>query len=881
MNQTDLHQPLRQDIRLLGDILGDVIVAREGEPVLNDVARIRELSQQARTGDQQATDALISAISSLDNNSLRLMAKAFNQFLNLANIAEQHHRIRRRKSYQRSSASGPQRGSLDELLPRLQIEGVDAEQVVDKLLKLKIDFVLTAHPTETQRRTFIQKYNAIANGLDTLDRPDLTEPERETALAELYTVLLSAWESDELRLKRPTPVDEARWGYAVVEQILWNAVPRFLRNLDRSIKKATGKTLPPDFSPIRFSSWMGGDRDGNPFVTATVTREVLLMGKWELGELLINDLLELQAELSMTVCSDELRKQTGQEREPYRFVLKKLIAELRSEQEQIETILNGGQETFKTAYPTVESIKDLLLLCYRSLVETGLEPIADGRLKDVLRKLTTFGRSLLRLDIRQDSSRHTQFIDNLTRVLNITQFTSLDEPDRCNYLLELLTDDSFELPSDFPVESDDKELIDTFRLIAATDKSSLGSYIISMAKKPSDVLAVALLQKIVGVKKALRVVPLFETLDDLDSAAETIRQLLEIDWYRERTKEQEVMIGYSDSAKDAGYLAASWAQYKAQEQLIAVCREAGVPLILFHGRGGSISRGGSPAHKALLSLPPGAIGNGLRVTEQGEVIRYKFGLPGIARRTLEIYLSAALEGALHPPKSPHDDWRQNMEQLSEESTRIYRAAVRADSSFADYFEQTTPIRELQEVAIGSRPAKRNRTGGMTSLRAIPWVFAWTQVRLMLPAWLGTQAIFDQKTIEPARIKEMFDQWGYFRILAEMQEMVLAKSHAEISTFYEKSLTNKQLHIIGANFREQIQLVINGWLDLIGKDDLLDDSPVIQRSIAVRNPYTDVLNLLQVEALRRTRTLTGHPDDDLRQALLLTIVGVAAGMRNTG
>jgi phosphoenolpyruvate carboxylase len=402
-----------------------------------------------------------------------------------------------------------------------------------------------------------------------------------------------------------------------------------------------------------------------------------------------------------------------------------------------------------------------------------------------------------------------------------------------------------------------------------------------MAKNPSDVLAVSLLQKIGGVTDPLRIVPLFETLDDLENAAGSIKQLLEIDWYRERIQEQEVMIGYSDSAKDAGYLAASWAQYKAQEQLIAVCNDADLPLILFHGRGGSISRGGAPAHKALLSLPPGAIGNGLRVTEQGEAIRYKFGLPGIARRTLEIYLSAALEGALNPPGAPRDRWRQNMETLSVESTRIYREAVRSDNSFGEYFEQTTPIRELQEVAIGSRPAKRNKAGGMTSLRAIPWVFAWTQVRLMLPAWLGTQAIFDQKTIERAQVKEMFDRWGYFRIMAEMQEMVLAKSHAEISTFYESSLTDQQLHPVGARFREQIQLVIEGWLELIEKDDLLDDSPVIQRSIAVRNPYTDVLNLLQVEALKRTRTAGDDIDADLRQALLLTIVGVAAGMRNTG
>jgi len=881
MNQTDPHQPLRRDMRMLGDLLGDVISSREGESVLAKVAEIRELSQKSRAGDDFSQGKLIKAVAALDNNSLKLMAKAFNQFLNLANIAEQHHRIRRRKSYQRRSESGPQRGSIEELLPRLQAQGIDTDNVVDQLLKLKIDFVLTSHPTETQRRTFIQKYNQIADGLEFLDHTDLTESEEQLARENIFAILLSAWESDELRLKRPTPVDEARWGYAVVEQILWKAVPEFLRNLDRTLKSFTGQTLPADFSPLRFSSWMGGDRDGNPFVTSEVTREVLLLGKWELAELLVRDLVELQSELSMTVCSDELRERAGEAREPYRAILKEIIAALRGDQEQIEALLEGSRQTFESAYPGEEALKEPLLLCYRSLVETQLAAIADGRLRDILRKLSTFGRSLLRLDIRQDASRHTQFLDNLSDELKIESYTSLQESERIKFLLDSLDRDDFELPPDFPKDADDIELFDTFRLIASLDKSSLGSYIISMAASPSDVLAVHLFQKIAGVSDPLRVVPLFETLDDLNQAPEAIEQLLNIDWYRKRIDEQEVMIGYSDSAKDAGYLAASWAQYRAQEKLIAVCQAVGVPLILFHGRGGSISRGGAPAHKAMLSLPPGAIGNGLRVTEQGEAIRYKFGLPGIARRTLEVYLSAALEGKLLPPESPRDNWRRNMRLLSEKSAQVYRESVKANEDFGAYFEQTTPIRELQAVAIGSRPAKRNKGSDMASLRAIPWVFAWTQVRLMLPAWLGTQAIFDSRTLEPDQVREMFEKWGYFKIMAEMQEMVLAKSHPEISELYEQNLTDKRLHIVGERFREQIRTVISGWLELIGKEDLLDDSPVIQRSIAVRNPYTDVLNLLQVEALKRTRSAADETDEALHQALLLTIVGVAAGMRNTG
>ncbi len=881
MNRPDPHKPLRQNIRMLGNILGDVITALEGEAVLELVARIRDVSQQFRGGDKSARDSLIDLIGKLDDRHLMLMAKAFGHFLNLANIAEQHHRVRRRREYRRHNDQRPQKGSLEELFPRLLASGVDKQRIIERLLETKIDFVLTAHPTEIQRRTMIQKYSQIEQLLGELDREDLTVEERRWSEDELHQVLLSAWRTDELRFAKPTPVEEAHWGFAVVEQTLWDVVPVYLRHLDMVLQETVGRSLPIDFSPIRFSSWMGGDRDGNPNVTAEVTREVLLLGQWECAELLKRDLIKLRSALSMASCSSELREKVGNAREPYRVLLREFIDNLSDDMRQIEAVLENKQRSYKPCYSSLAELKAPLLLCYRSLSETGMKQIADGLLADILRKLACFGRSLLKLDIRQDARRHTRLLTSLTDALGLPPYDRMSEDERREFLVEQLTGCTLEIPASFAADDEDSEVLSTLRLIAEQDMTLLGAYVISMAKTPSDVLAVYLLQKLAGVRSLMRVVPLFETLADLSSAGDSIDALLRIDWLRERTTEMEVMIGYSDSAKDAGFLAASWAQFKAQEALTEVCSRHGVKLVLFHGRGGSISRGGASAHQALLSQPPGAVHGGFRVTEQGEVIRFKFGLPGVALRTLEVYMSAMLEADLLCPESPLEEWRAMMDQMAEKSASLYRSVVQQDERFLDYFMQTTPIRELEEIAIGSRPARRSGGAVVGSLRAIPWVFAWTQVRLMLPAWLGTQAIFESGETVKARLREMLNNWVFFRNIIGMQEMVLAKSLPDITEHYERVLTDPALHQFGQQLRDELAKVSAGWLELTGEPTLLTDSPVIQRSIDVRNPYTDVLNLLQVEALKRYRAHREASPSEVRTALLLTIVGVAAGMRNTG
>ncbi len=879
--QVDPHLPLRQNIRMLGDMLGEAIVVSEGENVLTLVAQLRSMSQESRSGDRGARQQLVAAIASIDDQQLLVMAKAFGQFLTMANIAEQHHRIRRRRDYRREAQSTPQQGSLEELLPRLRERGIDAHRVVQHLLTSTVDFVLTAHPTETQRRTMIQKHDRIAELLGTLDRPDLTAEERRTTEDLIRQTLLATWNTDDLRSDRPTPAQEARWGFAVVEQTLWDVVPEFLRHLETVLRLATGESLPPDFSPIRFSSWMGGDRDGNPNVTATVTREVLLLGQWQFIELLRRDLHELRSELSIATGSSELHQHVGESREPYRDLLADVVANLNRDQQQIERVLNGSTDEFKPSYMSTADLKAPLMLCYRSLVDTGLVSLAEGQLTDILRKLACFGRGLLRLDIRQDSARHVRLLNAITRAMGGEVYDALSEEERCQFLTDGLAADTLSLPQSIELDDDDREVLETLQLIAREDPSLFGAYVISMTRAASDILAVYYLQRLAGIAETMRVVPLFETLNDLNAASGIIDTLLGNDWFRGQVPSIEVMIGYSDSAKDAGFLAASWAQYRAQEQLTAVCAKHEMPLILFHGRGGSISRGGASAHQALLSQPPGAVNHGLRVTEQGEVIRYKFGLPGVAMRTLEVYLSAMLEAQLMPPESPKPEWRETMDQVAAESARAYREIVNETAVFHDYFAQTTPIRELQEIAIGSRPAKRSSGTAAGNLRAIPWVFGWTQIRLMLPAWLGTQRIFDSPHIDQGQLRAMLREWVYFRNVIDMQEMVLAKALPDIAEHYEMQLTDDALHPFGQQLRNDLARVREGWLALTEKEDLLSDKPVIQRSIAVRNPYTDVLNLLQVEALQRYRSPLSDASSAVRIALLLTIIGIAAGMRNTG
>ncbi len=731
----DMYASLRSNVSSLGQILGDTMRDHLGDAFLEKVEQIRILAKESRQGDAESRQQMLALLNSLPDNELVPFAKAFNQFLNLANIAEQFHTISRNCD-ELVCVPDP----VEQLLGRMLNSNANEQEVIDCLKTLDIDLVLTAHPTEISRRTLIQKYSAVVDCLTEQENQQLTDREKGQTHLRLRQLIAQIWHTNEIRNERPTPVDEARWGLSTIEASLWQAVPDFLRQLNDHVESKTGQQIPADICPVRFSSWMGGDRDGNPFVTSKVTEEVLLRNRHAAARLYLKDIVSLVNELSMEEANAELKAQLPDSKEPYRDVLRQLRHKLRNTIDYLNARLEGQQIdlNYDDVVWQLDDLKQPLELLYRSLSESGMRLIANGLLLDILRRLACFGIHMLRLDIRQDAERHSDVIAELTRYLGMGDYDHWDESEKQAFLLRELTSRRPLIPADWQPSADVEEVINTCKLVASQPATALGSYVISMASKPSDVLAVLLLLKETGCQHPMRVVPLFETLSDLNTAADCMTQLLNIDWYRGYTKGmQEVMIGYSDSAKDAGVMAAAWAQYHAQEQLVAVCKNADVKLMLFHGRGGSIGRGGGPAHKAILSQPPGSVDGRIRVTEQGEMIRFKFGLPKVAVQSLALYTSAVMEATLLPPPEPKQAWRDCMQRIADDSVKAYRGIVREEPDFVAYFRAATPEVELGKLPLGSRPAKRRVDGGIESLRAIPWIFAWSQNRLMLPAWLGS------------------------------------------------------------------------------------------------------------------------------------------------
>ena len=876
----DIDARLREDVHLLGELLGNTIRDQHGADFLDKIERIRKSAKADRHASTQGTEQLSSSLEGLGEDELLPVARAFNQFLNLANIAEQYQLIHRRDD---SKPQPFESRVLPELLERLKQAGQTPHALAQQLTTLEIELVLTAHPTEVARRTLIQKYDAIAAQLAALDHRDLNRHEREQITERLQRLIAEAWHTEEIRRVRPTPVDEAKWGFAVIENSLWQAIPNYLRKADQALHAATGLHLPLESAPIRFASWMGGDRDGNPNVTAAVTREVLLLARWMAADLYLRDVDQLAAELSMQQASPALMAAAGDSAEPYRSVLKQLRERLRATRNWAHASLSVTQAAPDEVLHENRELLEPLQLCFESLHECGMGVIADGPLLDCLRRAVTFGLFLVKLDVRQDSTRHSSAMSEITDYLGLGRYNEWDEQTRIDFLLRELDNKRPLLPAHFSPEADTAEVLATCREVAAAPAASLGSYVISMAGAASDVLAVQLLLKEAGLQRSMRVVPLFETLADLDNAGPVIEQLLSIPAYRQSLEgPQEVMIGYSDSAKDAGTTAAAWAQYRAQEKLVDICRAQQVELLLFHGRGGTVGRGGGPAHAAILSQPPGSVAGRFRTTEQGEMIRFKFGLPDIAEQNLNLYLAAVLEATLQPPPMPQPAWRQVMDELAADGIKAYRAVVREDPEFVEYFRQATPEQELGRLPLGSRPAKR-REGGVESLRAIPWIFAWTQTRLMLPAWLGWESALS-KALERGQgdlLAEMREQWPFFRTRIDMLEMVLAKADSDIAQLYDQRLVEPKLLHLGTHLRGLLSQACDVVLGLTGQSRLLAHSPETLKFISLRNTYLDPLHLLQAELLARSRQQEASLDSPLVQALLVSVAGIAAGLRNTG
>lgn len=884
---SELNPSLRDNVRMLGELLGFSIEEHLGQDFLNKIEAIRAAAKDDRGRVGESSPALLKILSEMKDSELVPVTRAFNQFLNLANIAEQYHGIRRH----REDDSVDDVETVSELLTRLKASGISDDDIRQLISELNVEFVLTAHPTEVTRRTLIMKYESIADCLAALDQTDLSAGEKQEIIDRLRILVAEAWHTDEIRHERPTSVDEAKWGFAVIENSLWHAVPKFLRGMDQALTAQCGGGLSTDACPIRIASWMGGDRDGNPNVTAPVTQEVMLLSRWMAADLYLRDINVLRNQLSMWDASEELHRHAGASREPYRELLGRLRKQLMATRQWAEKAiewLKQGHSDLLAPEPQVllenSHLVEPLLICYRSLIEKGLHTIANGQLLDTIRRVHCFGLELVKLDIRQDSERHRNVLNEVTQYLGLGAFSAWSEDEKVAFLVKELQGNRPLIPQKWPASDEVAEVLATCRVIAQQPHEALGSYVISMAGLPSDVLSVILLLRECGMTHPMRIVPLFETLDDLVYAPECINRLLSNDWYKAYTQgHQEVMIGYSDSAKDAGQMMAAWAQYQAQEKLVATAGQHDVRLTLFHGRGGTVGRGGGPANRAIRSQPPGSVNGTFRITEQGEMIRFKFGLPKVAEQSLSVYTTAVIEASLLPPPQPKDEWREMMDWLTERSLASYRHIVREHPDFVSYFRSGTPEQELGKLALGSRPAKRKATGGVESLRAIPWIFAWTQTRLMLPAWLGGDEAIKAALEEgkEATLHAMIEEWPFFKTHIDMLEMVVAKADTRIARYYDNRLVADDLKPLGKLLRQRLKDTVLWVNELKQQESLLRDNPVFKHSMIVRNPYTDPLHYLQAELLKRVRS-----EDDVNlavveRALKVTMAGIAAGMRNTG
>lgn len=892
---------LSKIVSLLGKILGIVVKEQEGLPLYNKIEEIRSLSKASRgtknkrkikLNETKKFRQLIAAINKLKPKESLVIARSFSKFLNFSNLAESLdsvHKIDEGKAQKKQGTNvfTLLEDAIDRLLKQ---KSISKEKFYQVAKSLKVDLVLTAHPTEVKRRTLIQKYTNVNNILEKFNKSrifKLKNIKTETLAMErnLHEEITSIWKTDELKRVKPKPTEEAQWGLAVIEDSLWNAVPKICSRFNESVETYSGKKLPIDFSPLVFGSWMGGDRDGNPNVTAQTTEQVILLSRWEAANLYEKEFTKIIQKLSMHECSKELKKKVGDSQEPYRTYLRPIRDKLKSTQKEIEIYLKDKKSLKESLLvQSVSEIINPLKVVYNSLCEVKCKAIANGSVLDLIRRAHSFGLNLARLDIRQESKRHSKLMKSICKHLALDNFEEWSEEEKISFLSREFKSKKPLISKNISLDKEDKETWSTFKMIAKLPRECLGAYIISMSSKVSDILTVLVLQKEAGMKSCLRTVPLFETLSDLENAHNVMKEIYKISWYLKYFKnKQEVMIGYSDSSKDAGKLAASWAQYCTQEKLQELSNKYKVDLTLFHGRGGSVGRGGGPIYEALLSQPPGTVNGKTRVTEQGEIIQQKYATESLAEYNLGTYIGSVLEATLAPPVKPKKNWRELMNKMSKVSTKAYRSNF-FNKDFLRYYFNITPQKLLEQLSIGSRPAKRNKSKDVKNLRAIPWVFAWTQIRFLLPAWLGIyEALnFAIKNKNSNILKEMLKEWPYFYAMMDMLDMVLAKTDQRIIKFYEECLGDNGLKKTGEILRKQLSTLIYLNKKII-PTYVLEQRKEYRDSIRKRNTYAEVLNILQADIMKKLYKKKLKVEDKklLTDSMLVTIAGIAAAMKNVG
>ncbi len=879
---------LREDIRYLGNILGEVIKEQEGIKFFNLVEKVRKLSKANKINlkNKNSFKKLVKTVRNSNPIDTLRLTRAFTHLINFINLAESIDTSRNLDEYETKRKNLKYNIFIEEIFEKLfKNKKISNNKIYNLAKNLDIGIVLTAHPTEVKRRTLIQKYHKI---IEILEQRDLynSHPSKLTQLnKQLHDEFTIIWNTDDLKRTKPSPFDEARWGLAIIEDSLWETIPKVYRRLNSIFLKNMNRGLPKNFNPIQFGSWMGGDRDGNPNVTAKVTKEVILLSRWEAAKLYEKSLTKIIRSYSMKKCSKKISSKVGKTFEPYRVFLRPLRDKLRLTHRSIEQyFINKTPLDKNILISSTEEILKPLRVVRESLEQNHNENVASGELLDLMRRAKCFGINLARLDIRQESSRHRQLIAELIKKKFNKNYYNFTEEEKINFLKSKLTSTKSYINKFKFSDKENNEVWSTFKVLADEPSECLGAYVISMTTSVSDILSVSFLQKEAKINNKLRVVPLFETLDDLINAKSIMESLFSKKWYRKLiNNKQEVMIGYSDSSKDAGKICASWHQYKAQEEIVRLGKKFDVNVTFFHGRGGSPGRGGGPIQATLRSQPPGSVNGKIRITDQGEVIQQKYGYEPIAEYNLCSYIGAVTEATLNPPSTPKQNWRSLIEKMSDISKSSYRKNINQSSEFIKYFKTVTPSAALGKLSIGSRPSKRKNVDNIKSLRAIPWVFAWTQIRLMLPAWLGSAEALRYAYIKKFRrtLIDMEKNWPFFNSMLDILDMVITKADPDISKIYEKYLADDALKKIGKKLRFQFEVIKKLNKKITTKEVILTRKQ-FRTLITVRAIYSEVLNIIQpivIYKLKKNKIMSDKKY--LNDALLTSIAGISAAMKNTG
>src|SRR5882762_6868336 len=885
--------PLRRDVRFLGMLLGRVLVEQEGDRLFKAVEQLRRLFIQYR--EQPGSEGLTEArkiISALTVDDAYRVTKAFAIYFELTNLAETNHRKRRRRAATSQADGPPQAGSFRGTLVRLKEAGLTPDALTKALHQVQVTPVFTAHPTEVTRRTVLLKRRRIARCLELLDNLPLSAADAKDYEQQILTEITALWQTDEVRLKRPTVNDEIHMGLDYFPMILFDTVPRLYAELEDSIREvypASAKNLP---DLLRFGSWIGGDRDGNPFVTAESTRLALQRARALVLEHYIAEVFRLSDQLSpsvrrvgaserLLVRLQEYTATLGQEysrwlrisgAEIYRCFLDFVAARLRFAREAHD---------HEHAYTSAAEFESDLALIHTSLADNRAPRMATRLVEPLLRKVRTFQFHLSALDIRQNSRIHSQALEELKTSVSPITVQPLKERE---------------------LSPQSVELIDTLRTVADLKKThapqALQNFVISNAQSEQDIFAVVQLAQLCRVHvggsahdPGVKPVPLFESIDALRSSAATMRtvwtspafQPLLDSWQRQ----QEVMLGYSDSNKDGGMLTSTWELYKAQQNLHQTARECNVKLRLFHGRGGTVGRGGGPTHAAIIGQPPGDFTGEIRITEQGEVLNWKYSDQVLAEWNLELMIAASLEAVTlgsRPAPAAQSQWAAAMDTMSAQSFAFYRQHIADNPDTLIYFEQATPVNEMEHAQIGSRPARRSNSRSLDDLRAIPWVFGWMQSRHAVPAWFGVGHALEQflqaSPNSDALLKAMLRDFPLFSNMIRNVELAMAKADLTIARLYANLVTDAGIRErTFTMLQEEFERTRRVILAISGQKELIEGNAVLSRSIRLRNPYVDPMSLVQVDLLRRKRT--GTSEESLNYALAATINGIAAGLHNTG